>query len=150
MPKQKPPVEHLEILAKNLKTLRMREGITQDDVHRITGAAIPTVSRWEGKLSEPGRRYLYLLAEAFGQAGPDDFYSSHGLPAPTRPRKYVPSSPPQDWEFVQGGSEPMLAFDKRIPLNDDEMAKIRKLLLTAEKRRLLSAATQKINTGKKR
>lgn len=149
MPKQKPPLEALENIAKNLQTLRAREGITQDDVHRITGAAIPTISRWENKTSEPGRRYLYLLAEAFGQAGPDDFYNPKGLPAPTRPRKFTPATPPVDWRFV-GDEEPMLAFNKRIPLNDDEMAKIKKLLLTADKRRLLDAATRAINKDKRR
>lgn len=152
MPKTKPPPEYLQIVSANLRRLRAREGISQADVADVTGAHVPTVSRWENALSEPGRRYLNLLAEAFGQAGPDEFYAAAGLPEPSRPKKFRAREKaifPPGWEvFLQDGA-PQLAFNKQIDLRPEELAQIQKVLLTAEKRKHLARATKDVTKGKK-
>lgn len=50
----------------NIRTLRERAGMTQDDLAVKAGVTCPAVSKWERGLAYPRMDTLVLLADIFG------------------------------------------------------------------------------------
>lgn len=51
---------------KNLEALRMREGLSREDVSRRLGVSAMTIRNWEHGETEPAASHIRALAELFG------------------------------------------------------------------------------------
>jgi transcriptional regulator with XRE-family HTH domain len=61
-----PDPDPLPIFAANLRTLRQRRGVSQEELGHLTGLHFSDVSRIERGVREPGVRIIYRLAKGLG------------------------------------------------------------------------------------
>jgi len=52
----------------DIKALRLRLGLTQEDVARQLGLALSTVSKWEQGITNPSRLAYEKIESTFGKA----------------------------------------------------------------------------------
>jgi len=53
----------------DIKTIRLRLGLTQEDVARRLGLALSTVSKWEQGVTSPSRLAQEKIERIFGKRG---------------------------------------------------------------------------------
>lgn len=64
------------INAQKIRELRIRRGLSQQELSRLLGISVQAISKWELGYSQPSASHLIQLAQAFN-VGIDDFLTNH-------------------------------------------------------------------------